>query len=275
MAVPLFIFAATICRFIEDPAWCNPAAQLQKLLDYQVKFQNSDFDRLDSTYLPILDQIVVGKVGSARACLIERFKSIVGAIVLLAEPLSALALSRILHVPLSAIQGQLKTLHSVLTVPASANAPIRTIHLSFRDFLVDPSKKDTIEFWVDDRATHARLATRCVDLLSTETLKEDICNLMKPGIPLSQVDQHTINTCLPLEVQYACLYWTYHLECGNVSIQDGDQVHSFLIAHFLHWLEALCFLGKIRQSITALHSLRKLIQVSQLRSVPYRRVLIS
>jgi len=34
MAVPLFIFAATICRFIGDQAWSDPAGQLAKVLQY-------------------------------------------------------------------------------------------------------------------------------------------------------------------------------------------------------------------------------------------------
>src|SRR6266536_2424550 len=159
------------------------------------------------------------------------------------------------------IQGQLKTLHSVLAVPSRADVPIRTFHLSFRDFLVNPSKEDTNEFWIDERATHERLATRCIQLLSTKTLRKDVCGLKKPGVLLSQIDQQTIDTCLPPEVQYACLYWVHHWGQSSTRITDSHQAYLFLKRHFLHWLEALSLLGKISESVAIISSLQALITV--------------
>ncbi|KAH8752251.1 vegetative incompatibility protein HET-E-1 [Diaporthe sp. PMI_573] len=261
LAVPLFIFAATICRFLEDTAWRNPAGQLQKLLAYQAASRNSELDKLSRTYLPVLDQLVEGKSDLQKERLLEGFRNIVGAIVLLAEPLSASALSRLLDIPLGIIQCQLQTLHSVLAIPPRADAPIRAFHLSFHDFLVDPLKKDTNKFWINEQVTHERLAARCIELLSTnETLKKNICSLREPGVSLSQVDRQTIDTCLPPAVQYACLYWANHLERGKVSIQDKGQVHAFLQTHFLHWLEALCLMGKMYDSISVVEVLRKRCQ---------------
>src|SRR5271156_3487537 len=50
MAIPLFIFAATVCRFIGDPKW-DPEERLATVLRYQTTSQAS---KLDKTYLPIL-----------------------------------------------------------------------------------------------------------------------------------------------------------------------------------------------------------------------------
>ena len=261
MAVPLFIFAATICRFLGDPMY-SPAGQLQKLLDCQATYRNSELDKLDQTYLPILDQLVVGKSNIEKKRLVQRFRRIVGTIVLLADPLSALALSRLLSISIDDIQNQVRNLHSVLSIPSHIDSPIRTFHLSFHDFLVDPSKKDINEFWIDKQATHKELAAQCIQLLST--LKRDICSLQKPGISLSQVDRQLIDKCLPPEVKYACLYWVYHLELAENSIQDSDLVYIFLQTHFLHWLEALCLLGKIQDSISMIDVLRKRYQVRYL-----------
>ncbi|PMD31742.1 HET-domain-containing protein [Hyaloscypha variabilis F] len=260
MSVPLFIFATTICRFLEDPAWYNPASQLQKLLDYQAT-SCAELDKLSCTYLPVLAQLVAGKSEAQKERLLEDFRNIVGAIVLLAEPLSATALSKLLNIPLSIIQRQLQTLHSVLSIPARADAPIRTFHLSFHDFLIDPAKKSTNNFWIDEQAAHKRLAARCIQLLSVnKVLKKDICNLQQPGISFAQVDRQTIDKYLPPEVQYACLYWVYHLELCNISVQDKDQVHTFLQTHFLHWLEALCLIGNMHKSISMIEALRKRCQ---------------
>ncbi|KAH8891480.1 hypothetical protein GQ53DRAFT_720081, partial [Thozetella sp. PMI_491] len=259
MAVPLFIFAATICRFLEDPEWYHPADQLQRLLANRAAPHASELDQLDKTYLPILRQTLQGKSDMQKRRLLDKFQDIVGVIILLAEPLSASALSKLLGIPLAIIQGQLQTLHSVLVVPKTADTPIRTFHLSFRDFLLDPSKKYTNEFWVSKQATHARLAFYCFRLLST--LKKDICDLRNPGISLSEVDHQTIQRCLPPETQYACLYWANHFELAQLSVSD-DEVYKLLTTHFLHWLEALCLLGKIYDSIGMLEALYKLCQTS-------------
>ncbi|KAI0446385.1 vegetative incompatibility protein HET-E-1 [Xylaria telfairii] len=253
-AYPLFIIAATMCRFLE-PARFNPDDQLSKLLHYHAIGHTSD--QLQSTYLPILNQLISEQTVVNKQRLLDGFRDIVGTIVLLTEPLSARALSGILQISLPIIQNQLKLLHSVLAVPSISDGPIRTFHLSFRDFLLDPSRQDTHEFWIDEQLTHKKLAARCIQLLSTsEILKKDICNLCAPAVSLSQVDRQAINRYLPSEVQYACRYWVHHLESSGTSIQDYDQVYVFLHTHFLHWLEALCLLGSIHSSLGMLKTLR-------------------
>ena len=67
MAVPLFIFAATVCRFIGDPAWSDPAGQSAKVLEYQSRTQQSEIDRLDAAYRPILDQLLAGTESAKRS----------------------------------------------------------------------------------------------------------------------------------------------------------------------------------------------------------------
>lgn len=263
-AYPLFIIAATMCRFLE-PARFNPDDQLSKLLHYHAIGHTSD--QLKNTYLPILNQLISEQTDVNKQRLLDGFRDIVGTIVLLAEPLSARALSGILQISLSVIQNQLKLLHSVLEVPSTSDGPIRTFHLSFRDFLLDPSRQDTHEFWIDEQLTHKKLAARCIQLLSTdEILKKDICNLGAPGVSLSQVDRQTIDRYLPSEVQYACRYWVHHLEFSGTSIQDDDQVYAFLQTHFLHWLEALCLIGSIHSSLSMLQILRDRCQVRRHRN---------
>ncbi|KAF5015220.1 hypothetical protein F66182_13526 [Fusarium sp. NRRL 66182] len=60
MAIPLFIFAATLCRFVEDPRWSDPIGQLKKVLEYQNMKSDSEMDKLHATYSPILNQLIHG-----------------------------------------------------------------------------------------------------------------------------------------------------------------------------------------------------------------------
>ncbi|KAM3085030.1 hypothetical protein ACMFMG_003467 [Clarireedia jacksonii] len=261
MAVPLFIFASTVCRFIDDPAWLNPAKQLAKVVEYKAK--HAEVDGLDATYRPILDQLLHEKIGQARESIVQDFRNIVGSIILLAEPLSRASLARLLSLNESDIHGRLESLHSVLSVPTSPEFPIRIFHLSFRDFLVNPNKRDTNPFWVDESATHENIATRCLKLLSSKGyLKKNICKLEVPGTARAEVEPAIIDSYLPADVCYACLYWVYHLEQSGTRITDNHQAYIFLKHHFLHWLEALSWIGKISESIAIIRSLQALTDPS-------------
>ncbi|KAK4220487.1 hypothetical protein QBC38DRAFT_404829, partial [Podospora fimiseda] len=191
MAVPLFIFAATICRFVDDKRWSNPGDQLEKVLQYQTKTFESDLDKLDATYLPILDQLTVGRTDAQNSRILTEFRDAVGPIVLLAEPLPVSSLARLLNIPPTVVYGKLNSLHSVLDIPSHIDAPIRLFHLSFRDFLVDPAKRTTNDFWIDETKYHNILAERCNQLMH-QHLKKDICGLQAPGKLRSEIDQQAI-----------------------------------------------------------------------------------
>ncbi|KAJ8065097.1 hypothetical protein OCU04_005810 [Sclerotinia nivalis] len=259
MAIPLFIFAITVCRFINDRKCGQPKDQLAKVLKYQSRSQAS---KLDATYLPVLDQLLVGVTILERRGLLEDFQQAVGSIVILASPLSATSLDRLLGVPEGTVDSRTDLLHSVLSIPSRPDHLIRLLHLSFRDFLTDTEKRETNPFWVDEKDAHKKLATRCLKLLSTgENLKKDICNLRTPELLRADIDKQTIDSHLPSEIQYACQYWVYHLKESGNSIHDGDQVHNFLKCHFLHWLESLSLIGRLRESIGMVDSLMAIIDV--------------
>ncbi len=271
MAVPLFIFAATICRFIADETWLDPAGQLGKVLKYE-SGGGSELDKLESTYLPVLNQLVIGQPDTARNRLLSEFRGVVGSILLLAEPLSASSLSHLLNIPASSVARTVNRLHAVLDVPATANSPIRPLHLSFRDFLVDPDKRDTHLFWIDEATSHERIATTCLKLLFNY-LRKDICDLKKPGTACASIGPANVKSALPAHVRYACLYWVYHLKQSSACISDNHQAHLFLRCHLLHWLEALSLLGKVSESIAMISSLQALTTVGSPRR-PCRRLLI-
>ncbi|KAK5662884.1 hypothetical protein OQA88_6295 [Cercophora sp. LCS_1] len=261
MAAPLFIFAATVCRFVEDKAWFNPGDQLKKVLQYQAKMFDPELDKLDATYLPILDQFTVGRTDLQRSRILAQFQDVVGPIVLLSQPLSVLSLAQLLNIPLATIHGTLNSLHSVLDIPSVEDTPVRLFHLSFRDFLVDPAKRTKNEFWIDEAKYHKTLAERCIQVMS-QRLKQDICNLKLPGMLRSEVSQQTINAQLPPEVQYACQYWVHHLEESRHNIEDNGTVHTFLTSHLLHWLEVLSLLGRLSDGVLLIRTLLHAAQVS-------------
>ncbi|KAL7952087.1 WD40-repeat-containing domain protein [Trichoderma barbatum] len=260
MSVPLFIFAATACRFVQDRRIGGPKEQLAKILEHQTGHTSS----LNATYLPIVDGLFSGLSDSEKRQVSKRFKQMVGPIVVLASPLCTPSLARLLGISPAAVEDQLDLLHSVLYIPSDQNIPVRPLHLSFRDFLVDPEKSKSPErypFWVDEQETHHQLATRCLELLSTrDTLRRNICNLKVPSTPRSEINQQTIDEALPSEVQYACRYWVYHWKESICRIKDGELVDRFLTDHLLHWIEAMGLLGLTTDFIAMVHDLLDLLE---------------
>ncbi|KAF5228735.1 hypothetical protein FANTH_14407 [Fusarium anthophilum] len=150
-AVPLFIFAATVCRFISQRRSGNPNIQLQKVLAFDTKSQES---KMNATYLPPLEQQLEGLSLREQDAVIVDFHRIVGTIILLHTPLTVPALAELIDVPEEVIYDRLDVLHSVLNYPRTDKTPIRLLHLSFRDFLLDPEKKGINKFHVEEEKIH-------------------------------------------------------------------------------------------------------------------------
>jgi hypothetical protein len=262
MAIPLFIVAATVCRYIGDRKQ-HPGKKLERILEFQKQSQLGQLEQMGQTYLPVLTQ----QVGTFSETdeeneYYEEFRKIVGSIVILAEPLSIRSLAALLEMDEDTIALRLDDLHSVLHVPTNYEIPVRTLHLSFSEFLLSEKLRDR-PFRVDGPATHQMLLNKCLKLLSrSDGLQENICNLMYPGQPRGEVDSTIVNQHLSPALQYACKYWVYHAQLSQSQVRDYDEVYKFLKRHFLHWLEALALIDRISEVIGQLRVLQSLTAVS-------------
>lgn len=54
------------------------------------------------------------------------------------------------------------------------------------------------------------------------------------GSKASQVESSWIEKCLPLEVQYACLYLVQHLQSSGSQVHDSGNAHRFLQDHLMY-----------------------------------------
>jgi hypothetical protein len=258
IAVPLFIIAATLCRYVGELKR-NPQKRLETILEFQ---RMGAMSQMEQTYLPVLKQITAPTSDSHdQEMLYREFRMIVGAIVLLAEPLSMTSLADLLHVSQDDIWCCLSSLHSVLQVPSDRKTPVRTLHLSFREFLLSDKLRDQ-PIGVDGPATHRMLLTRCLELLSApDGLRENLCDL-RPGQPRREINPNMINERLSPAFQYACQYWVHHAQHSMIPIHDDDEVHMFLQKDFLHWLEALSLMNRITEVIRHISILQSLVSVS-------------
>jgi hypothetical protein len=263
-ACGLFIWAATACRFIREGR-----RFARKRLDTILKGSSSAITapekHLNEIYLAVLEHsISSGYSEEEKEEAYNMLKYTLGSIVVLFLPLSASSLSRLLHLSKEEVDQTFEDLYSILDIPEHPTYPVRLYHPSFRDFLLNKDRSG--DFWVDNKEAHQTLTDGCIQLMS-ETLKKDICEMQAPGSLATQVDSSYVEKCLPSEVQYACLYWVQHLQRSTAQLSDNDQVHQFVQAHLLHWLEALGWMGKTSDGIQAILSLEVYILVSFLFNV--------
>lgn len=257
MASPLFIAAATVCRFVSDRRTGSPEEQLAKILNFS---SGNEVSKLEGIYLPILRQTLAGLSVAEHEIALSDFRSIVGTIILAYTPLSARGLANILQMSEGKVESRLDLLHSCLNVPSEPDLPVRLLHLSFRDFLVEPSRKDQSVFWINQQVTHFETAERCLDVMD-RLLQRDICKTGR-NESCAYLKDFQKGRKIPGELEYSCLYWVDHLIEAREPLRDDHRVHRFLRSHLLHWIEAHCILSKSSSLLALIQGLIDLVEVS-------------
>ncbi|KAL4895756.1 hypothetical protein BDV59DRAFT_191665 [Aspergillus ambiguus] len=235
MSAPLFISAAT-----------EPTRRLAQLLQDQARYVKN----MDKIYLPILTRLLGDEERDEleKEQLLQEFQRIVGTIILLAIPFSVDTLSQFLGIETELIRNCLDSFQSVLSVPTNRVLPVRILHLSFREFLVQSNGK----FRVDKPKKHKEIALQCIKTMRSH-LKKNICNLESPGTYRADIDARSLRQHLPPELAYSCRYWIYHLEHSLVLSPETEHILFFLREHFLHWVEAMSLLGLASEVIGMLN----------------------
>ena len=262
----IFIYVSTACLFIRDFNW-NPDEQLSVILQDDI-MEDSPTAELDNMYTQVLKQSVFKqKEGRQRTRPSARFKYIVGSVVVLFNVLPAQGLAALLLVSLDEIALALNSLHSVLHIPEDMLHPIRLLHPSFRDFLLDEKRCADNNIRIEADIVHESLTRNCLRLLS-DKLRRDMCDLKLPGAEVKDLQNALIDSCLSQALQYACHYWVYHLEkispdrlVDTGLIQERGPIHNFFMKDFLHWLEALSLTRRMSEGVLMIIKFESLLEV--------------
>ncbi|KAG9234486.1 hypothetical protein BJ875DRAFT_542871 [Amylocarpus encephaloides] len=250
----LFIWAATACRYIREGKRLA-TKRLHMILKSNGTTSSLPDNHLDEIYLSVLRHSFSPHYTVEEAVeLSSILEGLLGSIVTLFSLLSLQYLSRLVDVSQQEVARTLDHIHAILDIPNDQTCLLRLHHPSFRDFLLGKERCSDLNFQVDERQAHQKLANHCITLMS-KYLKQDICNQKSPGTLVASVEGTEIKQCLPPEIRYTCLYWVQHLQKSGIQLYDDDQFHRFLQEHLLHWLEALGWIGRLSEGILATSSL--------------------
>jgi adenylate kinase len=244
----LFIWAVTATKFIRAEIEVSGEECLDEIL---VQLNAEGMADINELYNTILLQPFTGRKHDDWT--FERFRRIIGALVVLQVPLCVADLKELLSLrqtetsPPADIKHFVRLFRTVLVagIDAIDGKTVPRFHKSFFDFIT--SERVDPRFRVDMVASNEELAVQCLRQLNT--LPRDICKIehlatFNAQIPdlSAKVDEH-----IPVHVQYACQFWSLHLPSAKVvltrAVKLRELFRDFYEHQLLHWLEATSLLN--------------------------------
>ncbi|KKO97566.1 hypothetical protein THAR02_10329 [Trichoderma harzianum] len=241
---PLFIYAATLCRFVHgERRPKNPKEQLRIWL----KQCDDRQSQLHQIYEPILNQVFSGLEPAEFDSRLE----FLGSLVLLVDPIPAASLAALLQMDIDDVVWWLPELHAVLNIPAEDHIPVRLLHKSFSDFILSTERPGNSIYSIDTASTHTMLAIKCLGHMNAK-LKRDICDIEKLGKRRKDIDQNIVDKHITADI---------------------NELPTFIYKHLLHWVEVLAIVGRLSDAIMAI---RRLLEIFQgLPDIPSELVLFT
>ena len=265
-AAGLFIYAAATVKFINSQG-SNPRKQLDLLLQspetsvYEGRTKLKPSATLDSLYMAILQQAF----GDGDLEDDPKIRSVLGAVVLVMNPLSPSTIALLLGFDTEDVFPLLLSAHSLLILQEDCDYPVQPFHKSFPDFIVDPARCTDQRFCVSPPNNHSELLIGCLGLMNQQ-LEKNMCKL-PDAVMNSEVDdlQERTEKFLNPALQYACRSWHKHLIgiVPELTLNITSILHQFLERKFLFWLEVLSVLGATREAVDALNIVAKYLDVCQ------------
>ena len=258
-AAGFFIYASTVIKFITSSRNPPPAKKLALIISPPQIITHDGMLGINQLYTQILKQ-ALSEVDFDEQEFYSCFRSVVGTILLVLNPLPVKALSTLLRA--SNILTTICSLHPVLLIPnESDHDPIRVFHKSFPDFLMDLTLCKDERFYINPSVHHQEILLLCLNLMK-ERLKRNICNLGDHTVLNEVVDIPTRRKeYIGDALEYACQFWAKHLVEIPTSGDNIEEVHEaikeFFTTYLLFWIEVLVIVGNLDASVYAINDIQQ------------------
>ncbi|PVF92103.1 WD40 repeat-like protein [Serendipita vermifera] len=229
-AAGLFIWAETLVRFIEGGV---PKKRLDLIMN------RGSINDMATFYKRILDISFPIQDGE----MTREFRSIVGAVIVAKTPLSPHSLQQLLSMEANTVEDICNRLSSVLEFH-DFKEPLRIRHQTFVDFLIDKDQCPSA-FLIEPMQEHYNLAVVSLRLMRNG-LRFNILGLESSYVRNTDIVELDlrIKENVPLNLSYACFWWTGHLSEVKCDVDDKilASIHYFISNQFLFWLEVISLL---------------------------------
>ena len=260
----VFEWARLACEFISSRNGVIPKEAFDEIMTHTPGNGRTLLDEMYTTFLKDL-------VGDSEACH-SAFCSVMRQILWLKEPLPINALNFLRdkfprgddRYPVSFV---LDSMASLLAGATNKSTPIRPLHASFYDFLLDKTRSR--EFFIEQHDIHRDLAVASLCVMQTG-LRFNICGLETSYLHNSEVAglEKKVEENIPPHLLYSCRFWATHLQDVEFDPEVLQLVKRLVTGvQMLFWLEALGVSKFIREAVWALTSTERWLQVRLLFNV--------
>ncbi|KAG8790399.1 hypothetical protein FRC12_011987 [Ceratobasidium sp. 428] len=252
----LFIYAATVVRYIEYDNFSRSAKRLRLVLDSPASHSTDSDREIDKLYTTILEAAFDddGLGDSERV----EMEMILQSILCAQEPLSVDTLAELIGLESStSVQPDLRPLLSVLNVSKS-NGLITTLHESFPNYMFNQTRSK--RFYCDMQQHNARLGQLCFDRIESVNPAFNICRLESSHIfdeDVPNLDQR-VEAAISNGLFYACQYWGAHLSCSGTADTNSlsTKFFEFLSQRLLLWMEIMNLKRCLYEGAAVLYKIR-------------------
>ena len=146
----------------------------------------------------------------------------------------------------------------------SEGMPVRILHASFADYLIDPRRCASEPWFVDEAKCHFEFAVGCLRVMEAR-LCFNICRLKTSHLMNRDVPDlpKRIDNFIPRALTYSCRFWAEHVSyAGTTCHRILPQILGFFQNQFLHWLEVLSLTGEGRAALPSMNNVITLSTVS-------------
>ena len=254
----VFEWARLACDFISNQIGVIARRRLAQVLSHA---PGDGRTLLDEMYITFLKEVTKGPLD-----VLDMFRSVMRQILWSKEPLSISALDFIRHRFSQeddhySVGDLLNMMASLLSGTSETSTPVRPLHTSFYDFLLDERRSG--DFFIEQGNVHYDLALALLSVMQAD-LCFNICELETSYLPNSKVVdlEKRIKKNIPSYLLYACRFWAAHLQDGGFNMELAKLVSGFVTGEkLLFWLEVLGVCKFIREADQALTFAERWFQV--------------
>ncbi|KAJ4465955.1 WD40-repeat-containing domain protein [Lentinula edodes] len=256
-----FQWAYTVCKSLhgQGKAGMSVNKRFQRFITLGPA-DRKDLQALDRLYMSILNDVFDPEDEEAMNSYRQGMSQLLAAF----QPLSQTALKRLQLAgdveedDESVVEYVLPFLGSLFTGVDGLDEPVKPVHASVRDFLLDSNRSK--QFVVDLKEGHTTLAKGTLSIM-VEDLHFNMCDLENSYVLNSEVkDLHKkILKGISMEILYACCFWDLHLE--QLEQQDWclPILQNFFYNHSFFWIETLSLTRNMHVASRAATNIRKMI----------------
>ena len=260
-AAGFFVYAVAIVNFLKHK-FRLPSDRLDIIMKspgsmaHEGQTSLKTYHSLDSLYMSILHTAFPKDETDADDEAMVR--SVVGAVVLTANPLSPSVIATLMDIDYNVVMALLESIQSLLVLHDNGIHPIQPFHRSFPDFITDPTCCVDTRFYISP-GHHLELALHCLKLMD-RLLKRNMCSIPDYALnsDVGDLPERIKESGILGALEYACRSWYKHLiGTTDWTANVVSTLYCFLEEKFVFWLEVLSVIGAVGEAASALTTTAK------------------